>query len=260
MGDIMNKVYGIEKASLLKRFSAYLLDAILTIIVATGVLFVASHIVGYNEKSQIMDELYEEYEEKYGISFELTQEEYDKLTEEEKQNYEEAYEAFSQDEEVIYAYNLVFNLSLALITVGLLVGIAVVEFVIPLCLKNGQTVGKKIFGLCLVKSDSVKINNMMLFIRAFLGKFTIETMIPVYILLLIIFGNAGMIGTAVLFLVLIIQIILSFATTNKTLIHDLMAGTVVVDMSSQMIFESEEKMLEFKKDFYKKEAENKKYF
>ena len=151
-------------------------------------------------------------------------------------------------------------MSLALITVGLLIGVAVVEFVIPLCLKNGQTVGKKIFGLCLVKNDSVKINNMMLFIRAFLGKFTIETMIPVYILLLIIFGNAGLIGTVILFLILIIQIILSFATTNKTLIHDLMAGTVVVDMSSQMIFESEEAMIEFKQDFYKKEAENKKYF
>ena len=256
----MNKVYGIEKASLLKRFSAYLLDAILTLIIATGVLYIASLIVNYDEKSKKMDELYEEYETKYGISFDLTQEEYDKLTEEEKQAYEEAYKAFSEDEEVIYAYNLVFNLSLMLVTIGLLVGVAAVEFVIPLFLKNGQTVGKKIFGLCLVKNDSVRVNTMMLFVRSFLGKFTIETMIPVYILLLIVFGNAGLVGTVVLFLILIIQVVLSFATVNKTLIHDLMAGTVVVDMNSQMIFESEEKMLEFKKDFYKKEAENKKYF
>ena len=36
-----------------------------SVIIATGVLFVASHIVGYNEKSQRMDELYEEYETNY---------------------------------------------------------------------------------------------------------------------------------------------------------------------------------------------------
>ena len=130
------------------------------------------------------------------------------LTQEEKQNYEDAYEEFSKDEEVIYTYNLVFNLSLALITVGLLIGVAVVEFVIPLCLKNGQTVGKKIFGLCLVKNDSVKINNMMLFIRAFLGKFTIETMIPVYFIVLLYFGHINLLHIVILGVLAIAEILL----------------------------------------------------
>ena len=256
----MNKVYGIEKASLLKRFSAYLLDIILTLIVATGVMALVSVITRYDDYNSQMEELYTRYEEEYDIKFDMSLEEYEKLSEEEMKKYEEIFEKFSKDEEVIYSYNMVFNLTLLIVTLGCLFGVLVVEFVAPLILKNGQTIGKKVFNLCLVKNNGVKLNTMMLFVRSFLGKFTIETMIPVYIVVLIVFGNAGAVGTIVLILILLVQIVLVFKTENKCLIHDLMAGTVVVDKSSQMIFESEEAMIEFKQDFYKKEAENKKYF
>lgn len=256
----MNKVYGIEKASLLKRFSAFLLDVIVTLIVATGVMALTSVITKYDDYSDKMEALYTQYEEEYDIKFEMSIEEYEKMTEEEIKKYEEVYEVFSKDEEVIFTYNMVFNLTLLIVTLGCLFGVLITEFIIPLILKNGQTVGKKVFNLCLVKNNGVKINTMMLFVRSFLGKFTIETMIPAYIVILVVFGNAGAIGSIVLILILLIQIVLVFKTENKCLIHDLMAGTVVVDKSSQMIFESEEALIEFKQEFYKKEAESKKYF
>ena len=40
---------GIEKASLLKRFSAYILDSIIVIIIATGAIYALSGIFNYNE-------------------------------------------------------------------------------------------------------------------------------------------------------------------------------------------------------------------
>ena len=80
VGDIMNKVYGIEKASLLKRFSAYLLDIILTLIVATGVMALVSVITRYDDYNSQMEELYTRYEEEYDIKFDMSLEEYEKLS------------------------------------------------------------------------------------------------------------------------------------------------------------------------------------
>ena len=95
MAKYANKVYGIEKASLLKRFSAYLLDIILTLIVATGVMALVSVITRYDDYNSQMEELYTRYEEEYDIKFDMSLEEYEKLSEEEMKKYEEIFEKFS---------------------------------------------------------------------------------------------------------------------------------------------------------------------
>lgn len=273
-------VYGIEKASILKRISAYILDGILTIIIVTGVLFALSGIVKYDSYYEKMDSFYLAFEEENGFSYTMFNKTEEELNEKEKKikeisskneseltleekefkvEYEKAIENFANNEDVLYTYNLLVNLTLLITTISVLVAIIIVEFIVPLILKNGQTVGKKCFGICLVKNNCVRINNIMLFVRAVLGKFTIETMIPLYIIILIIFGGAGITGTFVLLLILVIQLVLIIATKNNSLIHDLMAGTVVVDKTSQMMFDSEEELLKFKQDFYKEEAKNQTY-
>lgn len=273
-------VYGIEKASILKRISAYILDGILTIIIVTGVLFALSGIVKYDSYYEKMDSFYLAFEEENGFSYTMFNKTEEELNEKEKKikeisskneseltleekefkvEYEKAIENFANNEDVLYTYNLLVNLTLLITTISVLVAIIIVEFIVPLILKNGQTVGKKCFGICLVKNNCVRINNIMLFVRTVLGKFTIETMIPLYIIILIIFGGAGITGTLVLLLILVIQLVLIIATKNNSLIHDLMAGTVVVDKTSQMMFDSEEELLKFKQDFYKEEAKNQTY-
>lgn len=280
MEKTYTSVYGIEKASILKRISAFILDGILTLILATGLIFAISGILNYDSYYEKMDAHYAEFEEKNGFSYtmfskaeeELNEKELkikeifsldeDELTDEDKAfkaEYEKAIEEFSNDSDVLYTYNMLINLTLMMTTIGVLIAIMVIEFIIPVFLKDGQTIGKKCFGICLVKNNCVKINNIMLFIRALLGKFTIETMIPLYIIILIIFGGAGITGTLVLFLILVIQLILIIATKNNSLIHDLMAGTVVVDKTSQMMFATEDELIKFKQDFYKNEANAKKY-
>lgn len=280
MEKTYTSVYGIEKASILKRISAFILDGILTLILATGLIFAISGILNYDSYYEKMDAHYAEFEEKNGFSYTMfskTEEELnekelkikeifslddDELTDEDKAfkaEYEKAIEEFSNDSDVLYTYNMLINLTLLMTTIGVLIAIMVIEFIIPLFLKEGQTIGKKCFGICLIKNNCVKINNIMLFIRALLGKFTIETMIPLYIIILIIFGGAGITGTLVLFLILVIQLILIIATKNNSLIHDLMAGTVVVDKTSQMMFATEEELIKFKQEFYKNEADAKKY-
>ena len=78
----------VRVASMWKRISALLLDLILLAILATGVGFAVSRIVSCDEKAQalqtVIDSYTKEYEERYHISFDISEEDYDKLSEEEK--------------------------------------------------------------------------------------------------------------------------------------------------------------------------------
>lgn len=275
-----SSVYGIEKASMLKRISAYILDAILTVILASGFVFAISAIINYDSYYDKMNQYYDEFEEENGFSFnmfsknedelndkekqikEISSKALEDLTEEEKQikeEYEKAIDDFVNDKDMLYIYNMLINLTLLMVTISVLLAILIIEFVLPLVFKNGQTIGKKCFGLCLVKNNCVRINAPILFIRTVLGKFTVETMIPIYIIIMIVFGGAGITGTIVLVLILFIQLILVISTKNNCLIHDLMAGTVVVDKNGQMIFDTENDLIEFKKNFHKEESLRKEY-
>ena len=237
----------LQKASIWKRVSAYLFDVIILGIVVVGIAFLLSSVLHYDRHSKTLDEAYDSYETLYGITFELTQEEFDAMTEEERGRYDQAYEALIADEEAMYAYNMVINLALVILTISILIAHIGLEFVVPLLLKNGQTLGKKIFGICVMRTDCVKLTTVQLFVRSILGKYTVETMIPVLILVMLYFGTVGLTGTLVLGLILLLQIIVIGMTRTNSAIHDLLSGTVVVDFHSQKIFDTTEELIEYKK-------------
>ena len=240
-------VYDLQKASLWKRIAAWMFDGILTCILAVGFGFLLSMLLGYDGYSEALNASYAQYEQEYGIVFEITQEEYEAMTEQERSNYNAAYDALIRDEDAMYAYNMTINLTLVITSIGILLAVLLWEFVIPLWLGNGQTLGKKIFSLCLVRNDGVKVNNMQLFARTVLGKFTIETMVPICTLMLIFWGTIGLTGTVILFVLVLAELICLAVTRTNSAIHDLLAGTAVVDISSQMIFRSTEDLIAYKK-------------
>ena len=136
---------------------------------------------------------------------------------------------------------------MVIISLSILISIMLWDFVIPLWLGNGQTLGKKIFSLGLVRPDGVMVNTMQLFVRTLLGKFTIETMIPVYILLMLFWGTLDLTGTVMLLILLVAQALCMILTNTNAAIHDLLAGTAVVDISSQTIFRSTEDLIAHQK-------------
>lgn len=233
-------IYDIQNATIGKRLSAWLLDIILLVVLITGVAAVVSGVMGYDAHSAKLDAIYEKYEKEYGISFSLTAEQQAALTEEQLKPYYAAAEALEKDTEAIAAYEMMLNLSIATISVSVLVAYTILELILPLFLGNGQTLGKKVFGIGLMRRDGVKVTPFILFARTIIGKCTIGTMLPLVILLMMYFSVLGITGTLILLLLLLLQAILTLATRNKTSIHDLLACTVVVDISSQMIFESVE--------------------
>ena len=88
---------------------------------------------------------------------------------------------------------------------------------------------------------------MQLFTRSILGKYSIETMVPVLILMMIFWGTIGVLGPAVLFGLGAGQLAGVLFTRHNCAIHDLLAGTAVVDYASQTIFGSTEERIEYQK-------------
>lgn len=252
-------VYDLQKASIAKRIAAWLFDAILTATVAVGFALLLSALLGYDVHNENMEASFAAYETQYGVVFDISQEEYLAMTDAERQNYEDAYAALTADQDFLYAYNMSLNLTLVITTVSILLAVILWEFVIPLLFGNGQTIGKKIFAIGLVRIDGVRVNNLQLFTRALLGKFTIETMLPVFILVLLFWGSIGILGTAVLLVLAAAQLICVVVTRTNSLIHDLMAGTAVVDISSQMIFRSTEALIEYRKQVAAEQASRQTY-
>ena len=237
----------VQRASLWKRIAAWVFDSILVAVLAVGIGALLSAVFGYDGYSTRLDEIYAAYEAEYGVVFSVTPEEYESMTDEERQNYSTAYDALIKDEETIYVYNMVMNLSLVITTLGILLAVVALEFIVPLLFGNGQTLGKKIFGICLMRGDCVKINTMQLFVRSVLGKFTVETMIPVYVAMMIFWGAMGSTGTMILLGFLLLQAALVLFTRERTAIHDMLAGTVAVDFSSQKIFATLDDLIEYRK-------------
>ena len=111
-----------------------------------------------------------------------------------------------------------------------------------------------------MRSNGVRISHVSLFIRAILGKYAIETMIPVYLVMMIFMNTIGIVGPIVIIAIILLELILIISTSNNQLIHCILSDTVVVDYASQRIFDSEEELLEYKKREARERVERDPYY
>ena len=259
-------IYDLQKASIMKRISAFLLDFILATIVFTGALWIFSSILNYDAQIDIMDDRRQAIESEYGIpalseKYEVSLNDYQGMSQEERnvlptdvqQIFSDCINEINNDSKYNQALAISINLILIMLSFSLLFAVLVTEFIIPLVLKNGQTVGKKIFSLAVMRTDGIKIAPTLLFIRSVLGKYTIELMLPVLMVFMVLFFPSGILPIIVLLVLLIIEVILIIATRTNSLIHDSLSSTVVVDFSSQMIFDSVEAKQEYQRRIHEEE-------
>ncbi|MDE7158607.1 MAG: RDD family protein [Clostridiales bacterium] len=272
-------MFELRKIGIVRRASALLLDLILLAVLSTGFMFLISLMCNYRAEEQLSMQNYAAWEDfrkeyvpgvaaHYGFTYEQDEngdnysikkdgkdsslnELMDWLYKSEGNESEvkeayDAYMALPSVGEVNMQYRYVYNLLFMMTSIGILLAYIVLEFVLPIIFKNGQTVGKKVFGICLVRPNCVKITNLSLFARTILGKYAIETMFPVLLVFLFLFGGLGVLAVILLGALAILNIVLFFACKNRTPIHDLLASTVAVDMRLQMIFASDEELAEKK--------------
>lgn len=237
----------IQKASLWKRIAAGILDLILLAVLATGFCSIFSYVLNYDDYLDQSEQIRDQYIQQYQLPENVTQQMLDEMTPEEYDAYvakvDQANAAIQNDKEAGRVFSMVLNLSLIIASGGILLPMLLLQFVIPLILGNGQTVGKKIFSLCVARTDTVKINTLQLFTRVILGKYAVGVMIPVYSAIMIYLGVPNLLLLTIAAVLLLAQIISFAVTRNHYLLHDLMAGTVVVDYGSQQIFKTTDDLI-----------------
>lgn len=249
-------IFDLQKASVLKRISAFLLDVIVFSVLAVGFAFLISKTVGFDTRREQFQNHYNQYELKYNVDFDS---DIESLSQEEAERYKNAYNELINDKEAMRAYSLIYSLVLVMISLGLLLAFLISEFAVPLFFKNGQTIGKKIFGIGVMHVNGVRLTTFALFARTVLGKYTIETMVPVLLIVMILLGYLGVVGIAVIGMLLLLEIVFFIVTANHSVIHDMLANTVVVDMSSQMIFDTEQQRIDYIKKKHEEETHDSVY-
>lgn len=240
-------MFDLQKVNSGKRFLAFLLDSIFFSILAVGCAFLLSVAFQYGEANTAYNQHMADYEEEHHISLRLTKEEYDELSEEEQTAWRELYESYFGDPAVAVLQKDLVTKIFLISALSLLFSFLVLEFTVPLFLGNGQTFGKKIFSVAVMRNCAVKLDGVTLFVRAIFGKFLFETAFPVLIFLLVLLGIFQVELLLFPILLLIAQLVSFFLHQSHGLLHDRMADTVVVDLDSQMIFDSLEA-----KDAYQK--------
>lgn len=249
-------VADLQKADLWKRVAAWLLDIMLTCVLVVGIGALLSWALGYNSKLEQFETRYNGYIEQYELQ---DVDIYNPADAAEEDRVRQAEQAMVSDTELYRLRDQIHNLMLLIITFSVLISLTLLEFVVPLLLKNGQTVGKKVFSLGLVRADGVQVGTFQLFVRAVLGKFTIETMVPIYAIFIGLFSAMGLTCVILLGGLAVGQVICVAATKHNCALHDQMSGTVVVDISSQRIFSSAEELVAYTKRIHAEQAARKEY-
>ena len=111
-----------------------------------------------------------------------------------------------------------------------------------------------------MKTNGVKINSVSLFVRTVLGKFTIETMVPLLLIMMMFWGAIGIVAPLVIFGILVVEIALMISSKTGATIHDTLAQTVTVDIHSQLIFGSESELMDYKKRTHEEMVRKQSYF
>lgn len=111
---------------------------------------------------------------------------------------------------------------------GIFISFLLSEVLVPLLLKMGETIGKKIFSLSLIRLDEKRVGGGTLILRTLAGKYLMETLPVVFLSLYAFFSYSGL-CLLIAFLLVILNVSLAVFSKNHRALHDIISGTVVVE-------------------------------
>lgn len=247
----------LQRAPVSKRLFAFLLDVILASILIAGIYTAGSAVFRTDRYGDRYREIIREYEAEWGVSFDTTQAQFDAMSDEEKTHYREAVDAANADEEANRAIRASYRSAFLLFAGGILAAFLILEFAVPLLLGDGRTLGKRLFGLGVMRQDGVRVTAPVLFIRGVIGKGVLELILPILVVVSVLSGQTGVFGIALLVVFAAGEILAIVRSRTGALLHDVLAGTVAVDWASQRIFESRDAREAFYAERRRREAEQK---
>lgn len=243
------------KAHPLKRIAAFVIDTILLLAITLGVVAAMHSSMDYAAHEKTYEQACVKYGQQFGVDLTASRTEQSELTEEEIEIYTKAWEAFNADEEAMNAVKSMLGISLLSTAVGLFAGYVVLEVMLPLIFGNGQTIGKKLLGLCVMHKYHVRVSVMQVIYRAIVGKYFIGVMIPVAMFQLRNYGVLGTTASLVMGIIAMVQGFMVLMSQANCGIHDKLFKTVVADFNEQHIFDTMEECIAFEEAYEKELAE-----
>jgi len=139
-------------------------------------------------------------------------------------------ENFKNDLVAITAYDKVLRYRVIFYSSSAFLALFVIQFVMPLILKKGQTIGKKIMSIGLVTRNKKELTFVNLGLRFLVGFYLIE-FLPIVLNLAAanVYGLLLFSGLAIF----VVNLILVACTNKQIVIHDFVSNTMVVDFSEK---------------------------
>ena len=240
MSTTQAKVYIEPKIpSIPKRIAAFFIDLVIFVLLFTGLAFVVGEVCGYTANYEQLQEKYIEH----GVG------EFNEETNEfvfcdtSKEECIKSYELFFADDEAMVYYDKSIELTTLILTISVFVTYAITEFVVPLVIKDRQTIGMFLFKIGLVSTDGTTVEHKQLFIRFLFGKFLLTTMIPIYGTIYSFFSAfGGIFGLIFALIIWIIDIALTLFSEKKAGIANSIGSCYACDIETSMIYDTVEEI------------------
>ena len=210
-----------------RRFGALIVDLCLVIFLTVMIALPLRGVSGYTAASEKMDEIFNSIASQHGVDINITNQQYNALSEEEKLAVDAALKDISENVEAAELYSKTVKLTMIVTFSSLLVAVVILDLVLPLIFKNGQTIGKKLMRLEVRRRDGAPVNFVTLLLRSISGKFFIDYGLPVFFFFSVLYANAGRTPLVGLLLLATAQIVSIAVTSDRRALHDILAGTYV---------------------------------
>ena len=238
-----SKVYSLNKADPLKRLAAWFLDMILIVTIAVGFMVLTSVVIGYDKEQAKLNEYYQIHN--VFVEDENGNNQFCEISSS-NDSCSIAWENFGKDKDAVNQYNKVNQLTVVILSSGVFLSLLTTHFIAPLILKDGRTIGKRLLGVSLVSTDEIKVTTKQMFIWFLMGEFLVVTMIPILLKFTAMISGGGLIFSLTALAIWLINIGCVLFTKNRQNLPDLIAKTIAVDTSSQIICETKEDLAKLK--------------
>lgn len=244
-----NNLFKVCKPKTIHRLAAFLIDAIVFVILFTGVLYLISLIMDFDAHYALLQE---EYKKVGYLIFNEEKEKWEFLTST-APNYEEVTKLVTENKVIMEELFFVNSFSVKSPLIAIAIVLLVVEFIIPLILRNGQTIGMKVFSIGLISNTGIAISPIQLFARCFIGKMAVLGIIPALGILYIFLNySGGLLGSLIVLVIYGINLFLLIRSKNNTGIQDLIANVIPVDAKETIFYRTMKEFNEANKNINRK--------
>ena len=220
----------------INRIAAFIIDAILLLILFTGILYFISLIANFDAHYAILQE---EYKRVGYLVFNPEINDYQTISPTDP-NFDYVVELINDNEVLLKELSFVNTFSVNAPLIGLAIALFVLEFIIPLIFKNGQTIGMKFFKIALISNNNLAITTTQLFARCIIGKIAVLGIIPLLSILYIFLNSGGgLFGTLILLIIVIVQMAMLIKNKNHEGLADKIANVYPVNFTETVIYKTQ---------------------